>query len=402
MRSLPVFTFINKLDRAGRPPLELLDEIEKELGLRAYPVNYPVGMGNRFQGVLDRRTRRVHLFVRRAHGQQEAIEAVVSFDDPHLESIVEPELLRHLREDLELLDRLGSTLDLDAILQGRLTPVFFGSAMTNFGVKLFLDAFLEYAAKPKPCASSCGDISPVYSEFSGFVFKLQANMDPRHRDRLAFVRVCSGKFMKDMTVKHARSGRTLRLSQPRKLFAQERETIEEAYPGDVIGIVDAGLLSIGDTIYTGTKLVYPAIPSFPPELFAYLRNPDTSLSKKFQKGITQLEDEGAVQVLRSVGGSKQEPILAAVGQLQFEVVQFRLASEYGVETRLEPLPHTLARWVTGGWESLRREKLPFETVIVEDRWQRPVLLFRNEWNLRKVEQENPELSLSATAPSLTA
>lgn len=401
MRSLPTFTFINKLDRDGRTPLELLDEIEQELGLTAYAVNWPIGLGSSFQGVIDRRTRKVHLFERHAHGQREAPETIVSFEDPRIESILEPGLLRQLREDLEILDKLGPALDLEAVYRGDLTPVFFGSALTNFGVKLLLDAFLEYAAKPGSYPSSKGGIAPTYPEFSGFVFKLQANMDPRHRDCLAFVRVCSGKFTRDMVVNHARSGKTVRLSRPQKVFAQEREVMEEAYPGDVIGLNNPGVFSIGDTLYTGAKLIYPGIPSFSPELFAYLRNPDPSLSKKFQKGISQLEEEGAVQVLRTIDGSKQELILAAVGQLQFEVVQFRLNSEYRVETGLDMLPHKVARWVTEGWGALRESGRMFDVLTVQDRWQRPVLLFRSEWHLQRSQQENAKLRLSPTSPTQT-
>lgn len=400
MRSLPTFTFINKMDRAGRSPMELLDEIERELGLATYAVNYPIGMGNQFRGVLDRRTRKIYLFERQLHGRREATELVLPVDDPRLASVLQPDLLRKLKEDVELLDKLGADLDLNAVREGRLTPVFFGSAMTNFGVNLFLDAFLEYVAKPGRHKSVKGKIiSSTSSEFSGFVFKIQANMDPHHRDCLAFVRVCSGKFTKDMTVKHARTGRNLRLSQPRKVFAQEREVIKDAFPGDVIGIIDSGLLSIGDTIYTGAKVVYPRIPSFSPEFFAYLKNPDTFLSKKFHKGIAQLEHEGAIQILRSKGGGKQEFILAAVGQLQFEVVQFRLAAEYGIETVLEPLPYTIARWIKDGRESLKNKSLSSQVMIAEDCRQRPVILFRNKWQLQKVEEENPELRLVSNAPT---
>jgi peptide chain release factor 3 len=399
MRSLPTFTFINKMDRAGRTPLELLDEIENELGLKTYAVNYPIGMGNQFRGVLDRRTRRVYLFERQFHGQREAEESVLSFDDPRLAAILPKDLFYKFKENVELLDKLGPTLDLKAVREGRLTPVFFGSAMNNFGVKMFLDAFLKYAAKPGTHKSVKGkNICPVSPEFSAFVFKIQANMDPRHRDCLAFLRVCSGRFTKDMTVKHARSGRILRLSQPRRVFASERETIEEAYPGDVVGIIDSGLLSIGDTVYTGPKVVFPRIPAFSPELFAYLKNPDTFMSKKFNKGVIQMKNEGAVQVLRSNGGGKREFILAAVGHLQFEVVQFRLAAEYGTETVIEPLPFTIARWVTGGWEEFDKEKLSAQILIAEDWRQRPVLLFRNEWQLQRVEDENPKLCLSSIAP----
>jgi peptide chain release factor 3 len=282
-----------------------------------------------------------------------------------------------------------------------MTPLFFGSAMTNFGVEAFLEAFVEYAAKPGSHESSIGTVEPTYPEFSGFVFKLQANMDPRHRDCLAFVRVCSGKFTKDMMVTHARSGKPVRLSRPQKVFAREREVLEEAYPGDVIGLNNPGVFAIGDTIYTGPKLVYPGIPSFSPELFASLRNPNPSLSKKFQKGITQLEEEGAVQILRPVHGSTLEPILAAVGQLQFDVVQFRLNSEYGVETHLQPLPYTAARWVSGGWEALEKGGRLFEIFTAQDRWQRPVLLFRSEWHLQRVEETNSGLHLSPIAPALS-
>jgi peptide chain release factor 3 len=226
-------------------------------------------------------------------------------------------------------------------------------------------------------------------------------MDPRHRDCLAFVRVCSGKFTKDMLVTHARTGKQVRLARSQKVFARERELIEEAYPGDVVGFNNPGVFAIGDTIYTGPKLVYPGIPSFPPELFANLRNPNPAQGKKFQKGVAQLEEEGAVQILRGVDAATQEPILAAVGELQFEVAQFRLNTEYGVETRLEPLPYTAARWVTDGWEGLHEAGRLFDVYTVQDRWQRPVLLFRSAWHLRNVEENNPNLRLSAIAPALS-
>lgn len=279
-----------------------------------------------------------------------------------------------------------------------MTPVFFGSAMTNFGVKLFLEAFLEYAQKPEPRNSSLGEMPPTYPEFSGFVFKLQANMDPKHRDRVAFIRVCTGKFEKDMTVSHARTGKTVRLSRPQKLFAQGRESIEVAYPGDVIGLNNPGVFAIGDTIYNGQKLEYEGIPCFSPELFGYLKNPNPSKFKQFHKGITELREEGAVQIMYDTDEFKRDPIIAAVGQLQFEVVQFRLLSEYGAETRLEPLPYSLARWVEGGWSALKKVGRLFNTMTVKDNWGRPVLLFRNEWNLQQVKTDHPELKLNSTAP----
>ncbi|NEP14039.1 MAG: peptide chain release factor 3 [Symploca sp. SIO1A3] len=398
MRLLPIFTFVNKLDRPGREPLELLDEIEQELGLQTYAVNWPIGIGDRFKGVFDRRKQQIHLFERSAHGSKEAKATVVELGDPQIEQLLEQELYYQLKEDIELLEGLGPELDLDLIHDGKMTPIFFGSAMTNFGVQLFLDAFLDYALKPGARNSTAGEIAPTYSDFTGFVFKLQANMDPKHRDRVAFVRVCTGKFEKDMTVSHARTGKTVRLSRPQKLFAQDRESLDIAYPGDVIGLNNPGVFAIGDTIYNGKKLEYEGIPCFSPELFAYLKNPNPSKFKQFQKGVKELREEGAVQIMYSADESKRDPILAAVGQLQFEVVQFRLQNEYGVETRVEMLPYSVARWVAGGWEALKEAGRLFNTVAVKDNWGRPVLLFRNEWNLQQVEGDHPKLKLNATAP----
>lgn len=273
--------------------------------------------------------------------------------------------------------------------------------MTNFGVELFLNAFLDYALKPSSHPSTQGEIEPSYPEFSGFVFKLQANMDPKHRDRIAFIRVCSGKFEKDMVVHHARSGKSVRLSRPQKLFGQDRESLEVAYPGDVIGLNNPGVFAIGDTIYTGQRLEYAGIPCFSPELFAYLRNPNPSKFKQFRKGVAELQEEGAIQIMHSVDEAKRDPILAAVGQLQFEVVQFRMQNEYGVETTLELLPYSVARWVDGGWDALTAVGRLFNSITVKDLWNRPVLLFRNEWNCHQVQSDHPDLQLSAIAPVLT-
>ncbi len=398
MRSIPIFTFINKMDRPSREPLELLDEIEQELGLATYPVTWPIGSGDRFRGVFDRRKQQIHLFERTAHGSRAAADTTIDLGDPCIETLIEPELYHQLKDELEILEELGQDFNLEDVHAGQLTPVFFGSAMSNFGVQLFLDTFLEYALKPGSHHSSDGDIAPSYPDFTGFVFKLQANMDPKHRDRVAFVRVCSGKFEKDMVVNHARTGKTVRLSRPQKLFAQDRASIEEAYPGDVIGLNNPGVFSIGDTIYTGKKLEYDGIPCFSPELFSYLRNVNPSKFKQFRKGVDELREEGAVQIMYSTDESKRDPILAAVGQLQFEVVQFRMQSEYGVETRLEPLSFSVARWVVGGWDTLEKVGRLFNTVTVKDTWDRPVLLFRNEWNVNQLLEDHPSLQLIATAP----
>lgn len=398
MRSLPIFTFFNKMDRPAREPLELLDEIEQRLDLQTYAVNWPIGMGERFKGVFDRRTRQIHLFERTAHGSRAAKDTVVDLGDPRIEDLLEQDLYYQFKEELEVIEELGPELDLEAVHAGKMTPVFFGSAMTNFGVQLFLDAFLDYALKPSPRDSTIGEVSPTHEEFSGFVFKLQANMDPKHRDRVAFVRVCSGKFEKDMVVNHARSGKTVRLSHPQKLFAQGRESLEEAFPGDVIGLNNPGVFAIGDTIYQGQRLEYAGIPCFSPEIFAYLKNPNPSKYKQFQKGVLELREEGAVQIMFSADEAKRDPILAAVGQLQFEVVQFRMKNEYNVDTNLELLPYSVARWVEGGWEALEKAGRLFNTVVVKDSWERPVLLFRNEWNCQQVAGDHPELKLSAIAP----
>ncbi|MEO1389109.1 MAG: peptide chain release factor 3 [Cyanobacteria bacterium J06634_6] len=398
MRDMPIFTFFNKLDRPGREPLELLDEIEQELGLTTYAVNWPIGMGDRFKGVFDRRKRQVHLFERTAHGSKEAKDNVLDWGDPKIQELVGDELFNQFSEELEMLDEIGPELDLEMVHAGQMTPVFFGSAMTNFGVELFLEAFLDYALEPGTRESTIGPVPPTREEFSGFVFKLQANMDPRHRDRIAFIRVCSGKFEKDMVVNHARTGKNVRLSHPQKLFGQGRESLEVAYPGDVIGLNNPGMFSIGDTIYQGERLEYEGIPFFSPEMFAYLKNPNPSKFKQFRKGVSELREEGAVQIMYSADESKRDPILAAVGQLQFEVVQFRLKNEYNVDTRLEPIGYSVARWVTGGWPAIEKAGRIFNTATVKDSYGRPVLLFKNEWNCRQTESDHPELQLSNTAP----
>ena len=397
MRQIPIFTFINKMDRPGREPLELLDEIEQELGLACWPVNWPIGSGDRFRGVIDRRSHAVILFDRAERGRQ-AAERTLSVQDARASGAVEPELLDQALEELELLEGAGADLDLELVHAGELSPVFFGSAMTNFGVRPFLDAFLELAQKPIARSSSAGEVDPIAPGFSGFVFKLQANMDPRHRDRVAFVRVCSGRFEKDMTVQHARSGRTIRLSRPQKLFGQDREVVEDAYPGDVIGLNNPGMFAIGDTLYLGAKVEYEGIPCFSPEIFAWLRNPNPSAFKSFRKGVNELREEGAVQILYDLDQSKRDPILAAVGQLQLEVVQYRLEHEYGVPTRLEPLDFTVARWVIGGWPALETLGRIFNCKTVRDAWDRPVLLFRNDWNLRQLQEDHLDLELCAVAP----
>lgn len=401
LRQLPIFSFINKMDRPTQEPLNLLDEIEQTLGLIPYPMNWPIGTGDRFVGVYDRLRKEVHLFERGQHGAKAAKFQVSDLEDPALLELVEDDVYLQFREELELIEGMMPELDLDGVHAGKVTPVFFGSAMTNFGVQLFLDEFLTLSLSPRSHESTAGTVEPSETEFSGFVFKLQANMDPRHRDRIAFVRVCSGRFEKDMTVHHVRTGKDVRLSRPHKLFAQDREVIETAYAGDIIGLINPGLFAIGDTICTGTKLQYEGIPSFSPEHFGWVRNPNPSKFKQFNKGIQQLKEEGAIQILYSMDESKRDPIMAAVGQLQFEVAQYRLESEYNVETRLEPLPYEIARWIEGDWEHALQLKGGYGVELVKDSWERPVVLCKNVWSLQQLQERFPKHVFLDIAPVLT-
>ena len=397
MRKIPIFTFINKMDRPGREPLTLLDEIESELGLATIPINWPIGSGDQFRGVIDRLTKEVILFDKAARGKQ-SDEKRIKLDEQNLSNYLEENLLNNALEELEVLDEAGASFDKERIYCGELTPVFFGSAMTNFGVRPFLDKFLNLAKKPSSRNSNNGNIEPTFNEFSGFVFKLQANMDPKHRDRVAFIRVCSGRFEKDMSVKHSRTGKVIRLSRPQKIFGKDREVVDDAYPGDVIGLNNPGMFSIGDTLYTGNHIEYEGIPCFSPEIFSWLRNPNPSAFKNFRKGVNELREEGAVQILYDIDESKRDPILAAVGQLQLEVVKHRLKNEYGVDSILESMPYQIARWVSEGWSSLDELGRVFNCKIVKDCWNRPVILFKNEWNLNQFLEDQPKLNLNKVAP----
>jgi len=394
LNGLPVFTFVNKLDRPGLEPLEIIDQVEAEFNLPCYPVNWPIGSGDRFRGVYNRPTKEVYLFEKtgekgRAKG---AVASVVPWGDPSLEELIEADLFHTLQEEIELLEALGAELDMDAVRDGKLTPVYFGSGMNNFGVELFLQSFLGYAVTPRAHESMGNTIQPDDEDFSGFVFKLQANMDPKHRDRVAFLRVCSGKFERGMKVKVLRTGKNLTLSRPQKMFAQDREVVDDGFAGDVIGLNNPGAFAIGDTVYAGKKVGFPGIPMFSPELFCYLRNPNPSKYKQFTKGLDELLGEGAVQVLYQKDfGGRSDPILAAVGQLQFEVVQGRMETEYGVETVLEPLPYQVARWVEGGWDSVEAAGKLFNAAVVQDLYNRPVLLFRNTWNLDQLIADVPKI-----------
>jgi peptide chain release factor 3 len=391
-RGIPIFTFINKLDRPGLEPLELLSNIEEVLGIHAVPVNWPIGDGPDFRGVYDRRTREVHLFERTEHGSRRVPVSATDLADPDLGNLLGATRYEKLREEIELLDGAGEALDQAKVDRGEITPVFFGSAATNFGVELFLDAFIRMAPAPAPREAEHGEpVSPETRDFRGFVFKIQANMDPNHRDRIAFMRVVSGRFERDMAVRNPRLGRQVRLTRPQKLFAQDRILVEEAYPGDIVGLTNPGVFAIGDTLCTGAPVRFNGMPRFAPEHFAVLRNRRIEKYKQFQKGIDQLGEEGVVQVFYDVDAARREPVLAAVGRLQFEVVQFRLESEYGVEALLEPTPYRHVRWLDGDPEALQSMRFFQGSRRVEDAQGRPAALFDGDWSLNYMREQHPRI-----------
>jgi peptide chain release factor 3 len=391
-QSLPILTFINKLDHPGRDPLELVDEIEQVLSMQAVPMNWPISSGAGFQGIYDLHRRQVLRFERTAHGQYRAPVSVTDLDDPQLVTLLGESAYARLREDVELLLGVGSVFEREAFLAGRMTPVYFGSALNNFGVEPFLGALVDLAPAPQARKSDRGQVQPVDDEFSGFVFKIQANMDPKHRDRMAFLRICSGRFEKDMTVFHPRLNRKVRMSRPHRLFAQERDTVEEAYPGDVIGLNNPGLFTIGDTVCTGTELRFEPIPPFQPERFGLLRNLSLDKYKQFNKGVDQLMEEGVIQVLYATDSLRREPILAAVGDLQFDVVVARLAAEYNVQAVVKPLEYACARWVVARPEQVGSIQWPSQCLRVRDSKGHLVVLFSSTWEMNYCIEKNPKVS----------
>jgi peptide chain release factor 3 len=395
-QGIPIFTFINKLDRPAQSPLELLDEIERVLGLAVCPMNWPIGDGPTFQGVYDRATSTVHRFERTEHGAHRAPVSVAGLDDPSLDGLLGASAAARLREDVELLELAGAPFDHGRVLAGELTPVFFGSALTNFGVQLFLDTFVALAPPPAARVASLRTVEPGDEVFSGQVFKIQANMDPRHRDRVAYLRVCSGRFERDMTVRHARTGRTVRLARPMKLFGQDRETVEEGYAGDVVGLINPGLFTIGDTVSSDNIGAFPPLPRFEAEHFARLENTRSDKSKQFLRGLEQIEEEGGIQLLYPVGAHRREPILAAVGVLQIDVVRFRLESEYGVETRVEPLGFEFARWVRGPQADLVRLGNGRGRLRCEDRFGHQVVCFTTRYDLSYAVENFLDVQFSTT------
>jgi peptide chain release factor 3 len=395
-REIPIFTFMNKLDRPTKDPLALLDELEAVLKIGAVPMNWPLGTGFEFRGIFDRQEKQVHLYELNASGSYRAPVEISDLTDPIVRERLPDATYHTMMEELQMLDHAGESFDADAVMSGKKTPVFFGSARNNFGVQLLLDGFLAYAGNPRPRTSS-GTIVPMdQKSFSGFIFKIQANMDPKHRDRIAFLRVCSGKFFRDMSATHSRTGKKVRLSNASNLFGQQRETVDEAFPGDIIGFVGQSSFGIGDTLTEDGSIVYNEIPHFPPECFAMLHNPNPGMYKKFRDGVDQLLQEGVVQGFQQKHLGQRVPILAAVGPLQFEVVQYRLESEYGAPSRLEQTEWKMLRWVDPAYDEkeLSGKLLPTGSALVESTEHQPAILFPGEWALNYFMERNPEIRLS--------
>jgi peptide chain release factor 3 len=397
MRGIPILTFINKLDHPGRDPLELLDEIERTLDIHAVPLNWPIGEGSAFQGVYDIEGRRVLRYQRTEHGSRQAPSHVSGLDDPALKQMLGEYAYNHLKEQVELISGAEAPFDRGSFLAGMVTPVFFGSALNNFGVEPFLRALLELAPSPTTRDSAGKLVEADAPYFSGFVFKIQANMDPKHRDRMAFVRICSGKFERDMTAQNARTGKAIRLSRVYRIFGRERELIDEAYAGDIVGVINPGVFRIGDTVSEGGSIRYAPIPRFAPERFARLINRDIGRYKQFNRGIEQLDEEGAVQVLYPTGNARREPVLAVVGELQFDVVLARLRDEYGVSASMEQLPQGLARWIESSIQGTPSLSGRFAGRLYLDRAGEPVVLCASSWELQLFLDENPGLKLRDTS-----
>ena len=395
---LPILTFINKFDRPSKDPLELLDDLERTLGIHAAPVNWPIGSAERFRGVYDLERKTLLMYEREAQGQYRAPVDMSALDDPASRVLIGESAYAHFRESLDVIRAAGTPFDVAEYLAGRQTPVFFGSALHNFGLEPFLKALVELAPPPQPRPSDAGVVNPTDERFTGFVFKIQANMDPRHRDRVAFVRVCSGRFTKDMTVFNSRVGKSLRASRAYRFFGRDRETISVAYAGDILGLVNPGQFAIGDTLHTGAPLKFLEVPRFPAEHFGRVRLQDTRY-KQFDEGLRQLEEEGLMQVFYVTSG-RREPIVGVVGALQFDVIASRLRSEYGVEAQIEPTKYTSARWLAPG-AGLPPSAVGEQSAVGVDRQERRVLLFGSDWELQYFQRQHPDVTLLAESPAVT-
>ncbi len=400
MRGIPIFTFVNKLDRVCKKPFDLMDELEKTLGINSYPVTWPVGVDGVFKGVYNRALKRLELFESSGdHGAQKLTSQRIELDDKNLEELIGSEAYQALCEDIALLDEAGETFDMERIRAGQLTPVFFGSAMTNFGVQQFLEDFIQIAPAPGTRNTDKGPVDPEGESFSGFIFKIQANMDPKHRDRLAFIRICSGQYEKGMSVYNTRLGKQIRLAQPQQFLAQDRSAVEDAFAGDIVGVFDSGLLHLGDTLCDDKNTFrFDPIPMFPAEFFASVSAKDTNKRKQFQKGIEQLLVEGAIQVFQHPNFSLEKYIIGVAGALQLDVLAYRMQGEYGVELRIEPMAFQYARWIVPEDATPELPQYFNETIKTTDSLDRPVVLFENQWTLQRVEEKNPKVQFLDIAP----
>ena len=398
MRGIPIFTFINKLDRVSRPPLDLMEELEQVLGIRSCPMTWPIGSGQLFRGIFGRESRDVHIFDREGHGEKVIAERIMSLDDAQKLGRISDSERAELEGEVALLDVAGDQFDLDKVLKGQLTPMFFGSAMHNFGVSHFLQRFIELAPAPSPRDSDKGKIDPESPDLTAFVFKIQANMDPSHRDRIAFLRIVSGEYRKDMSANHVRLGKKIKLAKPSAFMARERSEIDAAYPGDIIGLFDPGHFRIGDSVTEMKPVVFEGIPQFAPEHFAIARLAEVVKRKQLHKGLEQLSQEGAIQVFRQRGMLDKDPIVGAVGQLQFDVLKFRLQSEYNVELDLSILPFDRARWIVGPPEEIKKLERGDLATIVEDRDGLPMLLLRDQFSEYHLKGRHPNVEFRNQAP----
>ena len=395
MRNIPIFTFINKMDRDANDTFELLDEIEKELGIATCPINWPIGSGKEFKGVYHRDHKFITTFEDTQKGTKEGHTTTLDMKDPNTKALIGEAAYEQLIEEIELLDGASAEFDMDLVSKGKLSPVFFGSALTNFGVEIFLKHFLKMTSSPLPRISNIGPIDPMQEEFSAFVFKIQANMNKAHRDRIAFMRICSGKFTAGMEVFHVQGNKKMKLSQPQQLMAQERKMVQEAYAGDIIGVFDPGVFSIGDTIcMPNKKFQYEGIPTFAPEHFARVRQVDTMKRKQFVKGINQIALEGAIQIFQEYNTGMEEIIVGVVGVLQFDVLKFRLESEYNVDIRLENLPYEHIRWIENEDIDLSKIIGTSDMKKIKDLKNNPLLLFVNQWSIGMTLDRNEGLRLS--------
>lgn len=400
MRHTPVIVYINKLDRDGKYPFDLMDEIEKELDISLHPLTWPINMGKDFKGVYNLYNKSLQLFTA---GQKATVDNTVpipDLQDPLLDEKTGTRDAMQLREDVELLEGVYGALDTEAYLEGKTAPVFFGSAVNNFGVKELLDTFIRIAPPPLGRQTDKRYVAPTEEKFTGFVFKIHANLDPRHRDRIAFLRVCSGQFRRNTYYHHTRLDKEVRFNNPYSFLARDKDVIEEAYPGDVIGLFDTGSFKIGDTLTEGEQLQFTGIPTFSPELFRELLNKDPMKTKQLEKGIRQLTDEGVAQLFTQHGGNRK--IIGCVGDLQFEVIQYRLLHEYGASCAFVPLSFYKACWITGDKKKIEEFVRFKQSNIMEDKDGNLVYLAQSEWFLNTERQQNPDITFHFTSEFKTA